>query len=289
MIAAHRRMSGGAVFAVAALIALVPGAASASTGQKSPGPPKPGDVKQPAYFVMQAGQGTLANGTLMLTGVDTNAALFTDGPEKPAGDLPVSDLLDNWTQVGFAVTPPNAVLAVVDGAGASTASSFLLSNPQRSGASVTFTVQPVPVKTDSHVAASVKAAAASESQAVPPSFGRASLFVDPVNDFMHYCSAVIHNDTNHNLVSAGVLLISPKYFPVGVLKAKDTTIGASLGPLVCNINYGFTGGGYRIGFTMANPIGADNTIHCDGAPGLCVVRVTHDTATFNVDITLKQG
>jgi hypothetical protein len=40
---------------------------------------------------------------------------------------------------------------------------------------------------------------------------------------------------------------------------------------------------------MDNPIGADNTIHCDGAPGLCRVRVLHDTATLNVDIVLSQN
>jgi hypothetical protein len=40
---------------------------------------------------------------------------------------------------------------------------------------------------------------------------------------------------------------------------------------------------------MANPIKADNTVRCGAAPpkGRCVVKVTHDTATFNVDVTIQ--
>jgi hypothetical protein len=110
-----------------------------------------------------------------------------------------------------------------------------------------------------------------------------------LQDFMHYCFAQIRNASNQKLVSAGVLILSPQYFPKGLLSPGETTFAGSAGPLVCNINYGFTGGGFNIGLVMANPIKADNTVRCGAAPpkGRCVVKVTHDTATFNVDVTIQ--
>jgi len=269
------------------------GTAGADTGPTAPGPGKPGDVKQPAYLEIQGAQGTLVAGSggafqLTLSGVEPEATLFTDKPQRPAGSAQVADVLTGWVKNGFATNPPNAALVVVSGAGAGTGATFKLSNPQLSGGTLTFTAQPTSVQGNPNVAGPVQQAAKTASSSPPQSFGRSTLFVDPLQDFMHYCFAAIHNVSHQTLVTAGVLLLSPQYFPKGVMSSGDTTLAGSAGPLVCNINYGFTGGGFNIGLVMANPIGADNTWRCGTAgKGRCVVKVTQDTATFKLDVSIQ--
>lgn len=280
------------IAAVAMLTTALGGTVAADTGPTTPAAPRPGDVKQPAYVEVHAAQGTLTSGPagasqLTLTGVDGSAALFTDKPQASAGSIQINDLLDDWTKNGFASNPPNAALVVVGGAGAGTASTLKLSNPQHSGTTITFTVQPASIQGNSNVVSPIQQAAKTATGPAPASFGSAALFIDPLQDFMHYCYAGIRNESHQTLVSAGVLLLSPQYFPKGVIKPGDTTHAASLGPLICNINYGFTGGGFNIGLTMVNPKGEDNIVKCGVAGrGHCIVTVTHDTATFNVDVRI---
>ena len=120
---------------------------------------------------------------------------------------------------------------------------------------------------------------------MPAQFGLSKLYVDPPKDFMHYCFAEIQNGTNAKLGNVGALLAWPDYFPKGVLSPGDTTCAASSGPLVCSINYAFTGGGLNIGFSMTNAKGADNYSTC-GPSFQCTITTTYDTATYRIIVNM---
>lgn len=65
---------------------------------------------------------------LVLAGVDPSTTWFADRPTRQAGSLETAAFVDGWAAVGFATTPPNAVVQLESGE--RTSSAVVLSDPR---------------------------------------------------------------------------------------------------------------------------------------------------------------
>jgi hypothetical protein len=59
-------------------------------------------------FVVDAGGGSAADGTVTRRDVGQYVASFTDRPERIVRRIPVADLVARWDRLGFVADPPNA-------------------------------------------------------------------------------------------------------------------------------------------------------------------------------------
>lgn len=126
--------------------------------------------------VIQATDGTLTphgeGFTLTLRRVAPQVAVFSDRPERQAGAISSSSYLDTWA-TDFRGDPPNAALAVLNGAPRADTIVLTLQPPQRRGSSVSFLARPV-----NSTSENLQQFKAQADRSVPQRFGDASLFVD---------------------------------------------------------------------------------------------------------------
>lgn len=93
-------------------------------------------------LVVNATGGSLAEGTLELTGVDGDVTVFADRPARTSSEQPLSSVADEWASLGFEDDPPNAAL-VTRSEGGQTTTVLELGTPEVSGDTVTFPVTQV--------------------------------------------------------------------------------------------------------------------------------------------------
>ncbi|HET9069413.1 MAG TPA: hypothetical protein VFN28_12270 [Amaricoccus sp.] len=146
---ARRPVLGRGLVAAAAALALALSAAAAGA-QPAPGPQlktigqaKPEMV--PSLIVMNAGGAVLADTTLTLTQVATDAIVFADRPVRAAGHALTGTLLDEWNPSypdGFAADPPNATVSVLGEDDKTIRDAVVvLKSPRMQGADLVFEVE----------------------------------------------------------------------------------------------------------------------------------------------------
>lgn len=83
--------------------------------------------------------------TLTLSGTDARTVWFADRPDRDAGSLPTSALVNRWRSVGFASDPPNAAVVLHSPVSISDGrvDTFVveLSNPRKQGRQLSFRAQ----------------------------------------------------------------------------------------------------------------------------------------------------
>lgn len=142
-----------AAAAVVVAVAVLP-ACGSSDGSAGSAPSGGGDrssstTSQPGgdpggeLLVINAEGGRLAGSALELTGADADLTVFADRPARSAGRDALSDLPDDWEELGFAADPPNAALVARGEDGPST-TVVELGRPTVDGGTVSFPVTPVP-------------------------------------------------------------------------------------------------------------------------------------------------
>ncbi len=96
---------------VVVILVLVAGPALAKTK------PAADSENFPIFFAMVADSVSVEGSTLTLNGVP-RITWFTDRPERKAGFIPLATFLTAWdADQGFAIDPPNAVLAIPNSLG----------------------------------------------------------------------------------------------------------------------------------------------------------------------------
>lgn len=125
-------------------------------------------------FVLQAEGGTSDGSTLSLTGVDADLVVFGDRPARRAERLPTAALVDDWATLGFDEDPPNAAVTVETDEGPQTAV-VVLRDPSFDAGSGTLTFATEPVDGEG---GELLGFGGSPVDALPASFGRATVFVD---------------------------------------------------------------------------------------------------------------
>jgi hypothetical protein len=124
-------------------------------------------------FVVDAGSGTAADGTLTLGDVGADVVAFSDRPVRKARTVGTAELVDSWAEYGFVDDPPNAALtAVADGA--KRTSVVVLTDPawDAGSATLTFGYDVVDERPES------LAAVGGSHEEPAASFERVALFVD---------------------------------------------------------------------------------------------------------------
>ena len=95
--------------------------------------------KMDVLYVQNAKNVTLANGRLVMKGVNPKTICFTDRPARLAGHLPTTEFIPLWSQGkdSFLKDPPNATLSIFSG---NTVSDVVveISNPVLSGDTLTY-------------------------------------------------------------------------------------------------------------------------------------------------------
>ena len=93
-------------------------------------------------FVQTASSATIEGDRLTLYDVAAHTIFFSDRPSRITGHLPVSELVNRWSQGphSFRDDPPNASLAFVSGGGDSVAV-FELRDPELEGNDLSFRVR----------------------------------------------------------------------------------------------------------------------------------------------------
>jgi hypothetical protein len=126
--------------------------------------------------VIQATGGTLKprgdDFVLTLRGVAPQVAAFSDRPQRESGAISSSTYFDTWSK-DYSGDPPNAALALLNGATDADTVILTLEPPRHRGHSVSFMAQPLTSTPDglAHFKAEV-------DSSVPQQFDDASLFVD---------------------------------------------------------------------------------------------------------------
>lgn len=137
-------------------------------------------------FVQSATSGTLtpvaaAEDTFLLTleGVSQSTIWFADRPAIAAGNGSTRTFIANWGtgQDSFAASPPNAALDILEGEEDGDVLAVQLSQPEYDEGAARLTYQ-VKVLRDVAGALEVFNLRKDEPEAVPKSFGHASLFID---------------------------------------------------------------------------------------------------------------
>jgi hypothetical protein len=79
--------------------------------------PAPAPEKLEFLFVQTADSATLADGVLVMGGIDPATIYFSDRPERVAGHLTTQEFVDTWGDGddSFASNPPNATLSILTG------------------------------------------------------------------------------------------------------------------------------------------------------------------------------
>lgn len=98
-----------------------------------------------SWLLMEVAESaTLANGVLVLEGVDDQVVVFADRPYRDAMDAPVQSIMDIWDkgENSFAVDPPNAALTGQSN-GEQVGLIVTLSNPKLEGGNLQFDYQTV--------------------------------------------------------------------------------------------------------------------------------------------------
>ncbi|PTM97619.1 hypothetical protein C7449_102496 [Mycoplana dimorpha] len=133
------------------LFTLIPAAALGQSTQPAPthvplqktiGQAKPDIV--PSLIVLNSNGATLAGDTLTLTGVSTNAVIFSDRPVRSAGHALTDHLLEEWSQGSdsFAKDPPNATVSAFSKDGKTIRDAVVvLKSPKREGDRLDFAVE----------------------------------------------------------------------------------------------------------------------------------------------------
>ena len=126
--------------------------------------------------VVQAADGTLrphGDGfVLTLRGVAPQVAAFSDRPERQAGALSSSAYFDTWAK-DYRGDPPNAALALINGAANADTVVLTLEPPRSRGQNVTFNARPL-----TSTPGNLEQFRAETDPSVPQRFDAASLFVD---------------------------------------------------------------------------------------------------------------
>lgn len=122
-------------------------------------------------LVVTATGGTLADGTLELTGVDSTATVFTDRPKRSAEREELSTVADDWASFGFDEDPPNAAL-VTRGPDGQVTTVVELGAPTVSGDAISFPAKQI----EAGSADGVTARLPSDDQ--PDELVQPSLFID---------------------------------------------------------------------------------------------------------------
>ena len=136
---------------------------SAASGQSTNSPsPDPPSITR--LFVLNAGSGAQSGDRLFLYNVPAELVYFEDRPGRSAGRLTTADLVADWEANGFTDDPPNALLQIGLGEGAST-HAFELFDPAYDANSGTLSFR---VVLDTGEAGGP----------APASFGPAVLFID---------------------------------------------------------------------------------------------------------------
>lgn len=92
-----------------------------------------------SLYVATADGGTLADGTLTLTDIDSEVTSFTDRPYRDVAAESVDELVERWADAGFTDDPPNAALVTVGDSGHDT-TVVELGEPTLEGTTLTFPV-----------------------------------------------------------------------------------------------------------------------------------------------------
>jgi hypothetical protein len=110
----------------------------------APGAPAAAKV-EPSLIVMNAAGATLVDNKLTLTGLASNAIIFSDRPTRAAGHALTVHLLEEWgsaPDASFAKDPPNATVSAFSKDGSVTRDAVVvLKNPDLQGDKLTFEVQ----------------------------------------------------------------------------------------------------------------------------------------------------
>lgn len=102
------------------------------------------DESKSWLFMEVANSATLADGKLVLEGIDDQIVLFADRPYREALDAPLQGVIKNWDKGdnSFAVDPPNAALTGISD-GKQVGLIVTLSNPKLEGGTLQFDYQTV--------------------------------------------------------------------------------------------------------------------------------------------------
>jgi len=253
-----------AVLLVALAGVVVPTAAGAQTGAQT-GADDATTVDD--FLAVQANGGTIvkdgADLTLKLDHVDPHVGVYPDDdPGQPGTSLPLKKLVKQWDALGLAEQPPNAVVSVLDGTGAGTASAYTLSDPKVDRGSVSFTAKAVDdLAADPDVAPAITEDLAASTGRVPEKFGKSATFIDPVGStgLIQYCSALVTNKSG--TVTVGAVLGALPIFPPTVVIPNDTaSLVKTSAPVGCNISILFTTGARTWSLTMSAVTGKSNTV-----------------------------
>jgi hypothetical protein len=186
----------------------------------------------PSLFVVNSEGATLADGKLVLTGVDRNVIAFADRPVRSAGHLMTEQAIQQWDEGkdNFIKDPPNATISVLAGDGSDVEDAVVtLTHPVLDGTSLTFDV-------------TVLEGGITKS-------GPAALFID-MGRFGGFHGGGVHagsfNDVHVNDVHTGSYYHAPDYHG-GWYRAPDAVAagavaGAAVGAAVTH-PYAY-GGGY---------------------------------------------
>jgi hypothetical protein len=97
----------------------------------------------PSLAVLNSDGAKLEGGKLVLTGVATNAIVFSDRPVRAAGHVATEQFIMQWDEGknNFAIDPPNATVSVLGGDGSDVSDAVVtLKKPMLEGTTLTFDV-----------------------------------------------------------------------------------------------------------------------------------------------------
>ena len=129
--------------------------------------------------VLNAGQGTFSNGTLVLSNIDPVALTFTDRPARAASLSEIPSFLSTfWT----GQTPPNVAIQLVGAPTSADAAILMLADPHYDSVAKTLSFQATIIPPSNAAIVShwigLRKQVALADKALPSSFGRSVLFVD---------------------------------------------------------------------------------------------------------------